>query len=158
MLKQLSLCILICAFALQAHAASVITFYKKQGESNVDCRITMGNGTVNFKNSSNSCSNDDDYYFSISGAQDGVEFGVYNNPDCRTNESYATYKMGNGDSNRNIRMTAVDASRNVPANTLIHDTLRAGSDSSGGQLHGKVSCLRVWGVSTNDTMRVLPPQ
>ncbi|QND44678.1 hypothetical protein HB780_02565 (plasmid) [Rhizobium lusitanum] len=137
-------------------AAPVITFYKKQGESNVDCRISMGNGEISFKSSSNACTNDDDYYFSISGAEDGVKFGIYNSGDCKTNESYATYKMGNGDSNRNIRITAVDASRGLSENRLIHDTLLAGGSSASGQLHGKVSCLKVWDMSRDSKMMVLP--
>lgn len=149
MRKEVVVVCLCLATVGQAIAAPVITFYRKQGESNVDCRVTMQNGTVNFKHSSNACSNDDDYYFSISGAQDGVQFGVYNNPDCRTNESYATYKMGNGDANRNIRITAVDASRGLPSGRLIHDTLMSGGQSGGGQLHGKVSCLKVWNVPAN---------
>ncbi|RKP45161.1 hypothetical protein [Trinickia fusca] len=145
--------VLLCAtMASQAIAAPVITFYRKQGESYVDCRITMKNGTTNFKHSSNSCSNDDDYYFSISGAEDGVQFGIYNNPDCKENESFATYKTGKGDSNRNIRITAVDASRGLPAGHLIHDTLMSGGRDKSGQLHGKVSCLKVWNapLSTED--------
>lgn len=143
MIIAMFLCLVMAEHAI---AVPVITFYKKEGESKVDCRISMRNDTFKFKSSSNSCSNDDDYYFSVSGAQDGVQFGIYNNPDCRTNESYATYKMGNGDGNRNIRVTAVDASRGLPSGRLIHDSLMSGGQSSGGQLHGKVSCLRVWGV------------
>jgi hypothetical protein len=146
---------LCAAMASHAFAAPIITFYKKQGESNVDCRITMGNGTVNFKNSSNACTNDDDYSFSISGAQDGTKFGIYNNSDCKTNESYATYKMGNGGEGGNIRLTAVDASRGLPDGALIHDTLQSGGASGGGQLHGKVSCLKVWDMPGNQAMQVL---
>ncbi|AOK55076.1 hypothetical protein DF107_23810 [Burkholderia stagnalis] len=156
-MRKIVFALFVCvAMAGHAFAAPVITFYKKQGESNVDCRITMGNGTVNFKSSSNACTNDDDYYFSVSGAQDGVQFGIYNNPDCRTNESYATYKMGNGDASGNIRITAVDASRGLSSGTLIHDSLRSGGASGGGQLHGKVSCLKVTGMRSSEAMQILP--
>jgi hypothetical protein len=156
MRKMLIVWFALTMVAGQASAVPIITFYKKQGESVVDCRITMGNGTVKFKSSNNACTNDDDYYFSISGAQDGVSFGIYNSGECKSDESYATYKMGNGDANRNIRMTAVDASRGRPENELIHDTLTSGGRSKSGQLHGKVSCLSVSGVTSNAPMEILP--
>lgn len=141
----------------QASAVPIITFYKKQGESKRDCDITMTNGTK--KLTDHSCTNDDDYYFSITGAEDGVSFGIYNSGKCDTDESYAVYKMKVEDheTNRDIPMTAVDASVGLKADEEIKKLLYSGGKGKSGKLKGKVSCLKVWG-RVQGTSTDAPPQ
>ncbi|VVE16128.1 hypothetical protein [Pandoraea commovens] len=129
------------------HALPTITMWEANGEK--PCSFSLYDGEkINFKQNS-SCPNDEHYFFSISGAHEGMWLEIQNNPDCGNNESYAFYKVSFQDQQTGeIGKTVVQLSQQKDVGTRLLDGngkpyLLADGWRGSSPLPGAVSCVRV---------------
>lgn len=129
------------------HALPKITMWEKSPDTS--CSFSLYDGQqINFKDSS-ACPNDEHYFFSISGAHEGMWLEIQNNPYCGYNESYAFYKVSFQDQQTGeIGKTEVQLSQGKAVGTRLIDGngepyLLADGWRGGSNLQGAVSCVKV---------------
>ncbi|UVA81379.1 hypothetical protein [Pandoraea commovens] len=129
------------------HALPTITMWQKNADK--PCSFSLYDGQqINFKDNS-ACPNDEHYYFSISGAHEGMWLEIQNNPDCGNNESYAFYKVSFQDQQvGDIGQTVVQLSQQKDVGTRLLDGngkpyLLADGWRGSNPLPGAVSCVKV---------------
>ncbi|MGG5290649.1 hypothetical protein [Pseudomonas shirazensis] len=120
----------------------LIQFYKKEGSIKPDCNFRLKPGSHKFRERGG-CTNDDDYYFSISEASEGYEFRIMNNGDCHEKDGWAGYVLRDPLPGEGIPMTGVETSFNLVRNEMITRGLHAYGSLNKGNLSGKVSCVKV---------------
>ncbi|RON54158.1 hypothetical protein [Pseudomonas frederiksbergensis] len=124
---------------------TLISLYKKQGETHFDCSFNLTVGPHNLKNI-NGCTNDDDYYFRITNPNDGLFFAITDSPDCTGTGPWVNYKIIDPEYGSTSPLLRIEAAYNQPKGVEIAAGIyTAGFDSKKGRkLEGKVSCVHVY--------------